>query len=267
MKFSSIFSAFAFFATLSFTYALHAQPERQQAFQLRVMSYNVHHCNPPGTDKIDVDLIAKVIREQKPDLAAIQEIDVFTNRSGKINQAKLLAEKSGLKHYYFAKAIDYNEGEYGVLILSRFPLSDTITYRLPSAAPEKDEARVMAAATVTLPGNKTIRFASTHLEAYNAESRRMQASEINRIAADTPLPFILAGDMNAEEKSDVIRLLDQKFLRTCTNCENTFGEDGETGAIDYILYRPGAAFHLTSHQVIPNHTASDHMPVLSVLLY
>lgn len=267
MKHSFTLYSFLLFFSITLSINISAQTEPGKDYELRVLTYNVHHCNPPGTDKIDVDLIAKVIREQTPDLAAIQEVDVYTNRSGKINQARLLSEKTGMKYFYFGKAIDYNEGEYGVMILSRFPLTDTITYPLPSAAPDKDEARVLATATVTLPGNKTIRFASNHLEAYNAESRRRQATEINRIAANTPIPFIIAGDMNATEKSDVIQILDKEFVLTCQNCENTFVEAGETGAIDYIMYRPGPAFHLKSHQVIQNHTASDHMPVLSVLIY
>lgn len=246
---------------------IYAQTDSENYFTLKVMTYNVHHCNPPGSSSIDVDMIANVIRQQNPDVVAIQEVDVLTNRSGKIDEAALLAAKTGLTNYHFGKTMNYNDGQYGVLILSRFPLSDTTTYALPSSDPAKDEPRVLAAANINLPGNKTIRFASTHLEAYHAQTRVMQAKEINRIADETKLPFIIAGDMNAEESSDVIQTLDKKFIRTCQHCENTFWEDGETGAIDYIMYRPANTFITVKHEVIQNKTASDHMPVISVLVY
>ncbi|HRN48456.1 MAG TPA: hypothetical protein PKW69_10520, partial [Niabella sp.] len=70
---------------------------------IKVMTYNVHHCNPPDKKGIiDVDGTAAVIKNQNADLVALQEIDVNTGRSGKINQAALLAQKAGYPFYYFA---------------------------------------------------------------------------------------------------------------------------------------------------------------------
>src|SRR6478752_6765767 len=65
---------------------------------VRVMTYNVHHCNPPSVPgKIDVEAVAKVIREANPDLVALQEIDVFTNRSGKaLHEARELGRLTGM---------------------------------------------------------------------------------------------------------------------------------------------------------------------------
>lgn len=235
--------------------------------EIKVMTYNVHHCNPPdrkGT--IDVDAIAEVIKQQNADFVAVQEVDVHTGRSGKINQADLLAKKADYPFYYFAKAMDYDGGQYGLLILSKYPVSDTQTVMLPiSNNNKRDEPRILALATVTLRNGLQVRFGSTHLEAFNKASRLMQIKEINRIASVTNLPFIVAGDFNAEEKSDVINTLDLSFERSCKNCPNTFDEDSETGAIDYIAFKKGSPFKVKLHQVIPNKTASDHMPVVAIL--
>src|SRR5690606_29946096 len=137
---------------------------------IRVMSYNIHHCNPPSktNGEIDLDAIAAVIKTQKPDLVALQEVDVNTTRSGKINQAQAIAEKLGM-NYYFAKAIDYQGGEYGTAVLSRFPISNMQTVKLPN--PENKEQRVLALAEVSLPGDVTVRFGSTHLEVSSAVNR------------------------------------------------------------------------------------------------
>lgn len=235
---------------------------------ITIMTYNVHHCNPPETaGRIDVDAIAAAIKSEHADLVAVQEVDVNTNRSGKINQANLLAEKAGYPHYYFGKAMDYDGGQYGVLILSQYPLSDTQTHQLPKATAANDEPRVLAVATVVLPGGKAIRFGSTHLEAYNKSSRILQVREICRLSENTSLPFIVAGDFNAGEKSEEIRMIDEQFSRTCSNCPPTFQEEGATGAIDYILYRPKNTFQVLSHRVIQNHKDSDHMPVIAKLQF
>lgn len=234
---------------------------------LKIMTYNVHHCNPPGKkDVIDVDAIAEVIRKENPDIVAVQEVDVNTKRSGKINQAALLAEKAGYTSFYFGKAMDYDGGQYGLLILSKYPLSDTKTYLLPVALGKKDEQRVLATATVSIPGNLSFRFGSTHLEAFNKVGREMQIKEINSIAEATAQPMIVAGDFNDFEKSKTITTLDEVFVRTCNSCPKTFDEEGETGAIDFIaIKQKNNPFAVKSHTVIQNTSASDHMPVVAQL--
>ena len=233
---------------------------------VKVMTYNVHHCNPPEkADVIDVDAVAAVIKKQHADIVAVQEVDVNTVRSGKTNQAEQLAAKAGYPYYYFGKAMDFDGGQYGVLILSKYPLSDTNTYLLPVNDSQKGEPRVLAAATVTLPNGKLYRFGCTHLEAYNKASRILQATEICRIANGTSLPFIIAGDFNAEEDGDAMRIIDEHFTRTCNNCPSTFWEGGETGAIDFIAFSSKDAFNVLSHNVVQNKEASDHMPVIAEL--
>lgn len=235
--------------------------------RITVMTYNIHHCNPPEkVDVIDVDGIAAVIRNQNANLVAVQEVDVNTIRSGKINQAELLAHKAGYPFHYFGKAMDYGGGQYGLLLLSRYPLSDTQTHVLPKLDSAKEEPRVLVAATVTLSNGKTFKFSCTHLEAYNKDSRVLQAKEISRITEGSPLPFIVAGDFNAEEGSDVIQIFDEHFTRTCNSCPSTFWEGSETGAIDYIAFRKKESFAVLSHRVVQDKDASDHMPVVADLL-
>ena len=49
---------------------------------IRVLSYNIHHCNPPSKEGlIDVDAIVKAIRLQNPDLVALQEVPTIDFRA------------------------------------------------------------------------------------------------------------------------------------------------------------------------------------------
>jgi endonuclease/exonuclease/phosphatase family metal-dependent hydrolase len=234
--------------------------------QLKVMSYNVHHCNPPSRPgHIDVDAIVAAIKAEDPDLLALQEIDVHTNRSGAFNQAAEIAGKLGM-HFYFGKAIDYGGGSYGIALLSRYPMADTVVYRLPTKAETKGEPRVMATAKVVLPGGTAIRFGNTHLDAQKEPVNRMlQMEEIVRISASEKLPFVLAGDFNCTPDSEEIKLLDTRFTRTCSTCEPTIPVTIPDRAIDYIAFAPGKKFQVISHQVIPERYASDHLPVVAII--
>ena len=233
---------------------------------IRVMSYNIHHCNPPSKpDFIDLDAVANTISKQNPDVVALQEVDVNTIRSGKINQAAILAEKLKM-NVVFAKAIDYEGGEYGVAILSKYPISKTEIHRLTTQPDTKGEPRVMLTAILALPNGKKIRFGCTHFDAQKAETNRLlQAREINSIAMKEKLPFVIAGDLNSRPGSNTINILDEQYTRTCQDCEFTIPVINPKSTIDFIAYSKTSPFMVLSHQVVAERYASDHLPVVATL--
>jgi endonuclease/exonuclease/phosphatase family metal-dependent hydrolase len=168
---------------------------------------------------------------------------------------------------FFAKALDYQGGEYGVALLSRYPLSETTVVRLPQGADPKSETRVLAVGKVSLPQGKTIRFGSTHLDVRNAQTREAQVQHIVTVANSEATPFIVAGDFNATPDSPAIRVLDQNFTRTCQDCAPTIPVINPKRAIDFIAFTKGAAFKVLSQQVVPERYASDHLPVVAELAY
>lgn len=238
---------------------LRDQPAKKQRF--KVMTYNIHHCNPPSAgDKIDVEAIAKVINAEKPDFVALQEVDVNTERSGKgKNQAQQLAELTGMK-FYFSKAIDHQGGDYGVAVLTKFPIVDSARYALPIRPELKEEDRTIAAVTVKLPDNRKLIFASTHL-GLKEPNRILQAETILKHFGKTELPMILAGDFNAIPESPVIGYFDQYFTRSCTDCEPTIPVDVPKKTIDFIMHKQGSKLKSANTKVIDEKYASDHLPV------
>ena len=145
------------------------------------MTYNIHHCNPPSAGaKIDVEAIAQVIRKEKPDLVALQEVDVNTERSGKgLHQAKELARLTGM-NFYFSKAIDHQGGDYGVAVLSRFPILDSTRFILPIDPKIGGETRTLAAITVEVAKGKKLVFACTHLD-LKEPNRLSQSEQIHKL--------------------------------------------------------------------------------------
>ena len=233
---------------------------------VKVLSYNIHHCNPPSkADYIDLPAIARVIRDSGADLVALQEVDVNTERSGKgVHQARELANLSGM-HFYFVKNIDHQGGDYGVAILSRFPVVDSAAHKLPMKDGAGGEPRGVAEVRVRLKNEKEIIFASTHLD-LKPENRKLQAEELNRLFKDRTLPVILAGDFNAVPGSEPISILDKNFQRTCNDgCGFTIPVINPDRTIDFIMYGIADPVKVLSHKVINESYASDHLPVFAEL--
>lgn len=246
-------------------HAIQAATDGRIAGTIRVMSYNVRHCSPPSTGLIDIAGTAAVIKSQNPDLVALQEIDVYTKRSGSVNEAEALAKMLGM-YFYFGKTIDYDGGAYGIAILSKYPISQSKFYRLPTDSSTKGEPRGFITIKVTLPNGKNIRFGCTHLDAQRlATNRQLQIKEIIRIGASEKLPFLFAGDLNATPGSDVINQLDQHFTRTCQSCGFTIPANRPDKTIDFISFSPSSNFKVITHEVVPENHASDHLGVLAVL--
>lgn len=233
---------------------------------IKVMAYNVHHCNPPSAgNKIDMEAIAKVINAEKPDLVALQEIDVHTSRSGKeLDQAAELGRLTGMKAY-FSKGIDFGGGEYGVAVLSRFPIEETFRMDLPVLDGTKGEPRTIAAVTVKVSKKKKLIFASTHLDLKQL-NRINQSNQIIEKYKDEKIPVIIAGDFNAVVGTEEMDLLDKHFVRTCVeNCGGTIPVKNPNRTIDYIIFKPSKNFKVISHKVIDEQYASDHLPIVAEL--
>src|SRR5262245_18009288 len=85
---------------------------------LRILTFNIRHGE--GTDGVfKLARVADVINAQAPDLVALQEVDRGTRRVEGADQPAELARLTGL-HGTFGKAMDYDGGEYGLVILSRW---------------------------------------------------------------------------------------------------------------------------------------------------
>jgi endonuclease/exonuclease/phosphatase family metal-dependent hydrolase len=229
--------------------------------QLRVLCYNIHH-GRGGDDQVDLERLAKVIHDCQPDLVALQEVDHRTRRTGGVDQTAELARLTGL-HAQFARQIDFEGGQYGQAILSRWPLSDLQIHWLPGDPAR--EQRIVATCQVDLPGRQLL-FGTTHLHHNNPDMRLRQAREITNALGSRAETVILAGDLNAEPEHAPIAEL-HKFWAIVDSASElkTFPAVEPSKQIDYILFRPVDTLRIVSSQVIEEPMASDHRPLLAVL--
>ena len=87
--------------------------------KLRLMTYNVHRC--VGVDRdLNVERVAAVIADARPDIVALQELDVGRMRTRGVDQAHALAELLGMRSR-FHPAMHVEEEQYGDAILTALP--------------------------------------------------------------------------------------------------------------------------------------------------
>lgn len=222
----------------------------------RILSYNVRAGR--GVDESPaLDRQAAAIRALAPDVAALQEVDRVTQRTGRVDQAAVLAEATGL-HAVFARAIDFEGGEYGIAVLSREAPRATRTVALPSP---HDEDRVLLVADFG-----AYVFAATHLPL--DEGDRLAA--VDRILAEllpSDRPVFLAGDWNAFPGDATLRRVARGFRLLSGTDEPTFPADAPDRCIDYIAVDGAHAplFAGGSSRVVDEPAASDHRPLLVTL--
>ncbi len=235
-------------------------PADEAPFRLRVLAYNIRHCR--GMDnEVDVTRIAAVIKAVDPDLVSLQEVDVRVRRSDEIDQPTAIGNITGL-HSAFGKARDYDGGDYGQAILSRWPIYDLTLHELPGDTAGEERIALLA----DIPGEGTrpdILFVGTHLH-HQAEAHRLkQASLLMQHLRDSPIHAqILTGDMNAIPGSEAMALLLTEWEDTSGDDALTFPADAPNRKIDYILLPRGRHWRVIHAEVINEPLASDHRPLL-----
>lgn len=234
-----------------------------KGFEIRVMTYNIHHCNPPAQKGvIDVDAIARVIAANGADVVFLQEVDVNTGRSGKGNQAEEIAKRSGLGNFVFFKAIDFSGGDYGGAIISRYPLTGEQLHILP--VKEGEEQRIMGSAFIDIPQIGQIIVATTHLD-LDKNWRKLQIDYIVDFIVKQNVPVIFGGDFNAKPQNEEMKPLFENFISSENSYNPTFPNTTPTEHIDYLFINQGLKMSFINHRVLRGFDASDHLPVSAIV--
>jgi len=234
---------------------------------IRVATYNIHKCK--GIDgRTSAARIVDVIKEINPDIIALQEVLSHTANSCEKHQALYLAERLEM-HIVKGPNIFFEGGEYGNVVLSRFPVS---FHRNFSLSWRRREPRGCLRADVSL-GSVTVHVFNAHLGTSYLE-RCCQVRELfeKTIVTDPELSKakILLGDFNDWFRGRPSRILRAELhevpIRRRLIRQRTFPGLLPVFHLDRIYL--GAALrahHAYVHKSKLARVASDHLPVVAEL--
>ena len=236
----------------------------------RVLVYNIH----AGKDAKGVDNIerlSELIRSVNPDVVLLQEVDRKTRRSGGVDQPAELARRTGL-HIAFGKSLDYQGGEYGIAVMSRWPIIADTMVPLPVNPPQERaggsrEPRGALQALIETPAGR-LAVINTHIDASREDTwRRQEISAVVRLALaayNRGANVLLGGDLNSTPESavqDSVRRAE--FRDAWMQCGRgdglTYPADSAVKRIDYLYM--GRGLSCSSAEVLRS-DVSDHRPVL-----
>jgi len=227
---------------------------------LNVVSYNIRH--GAGMDRrLDLARTATVLKRLNADLVALQEVDKNCTRSEKIDQAAELGNLLTMEHA-FGAFMNFQGGEYGLAVLSRFPILKAIRHVLPRGAEPRCALEVQA----QHPGMaEPVSFVCVHMDWTRDTLRLPQVQTLLDKLAMRPHPVILAGDFNAKRDEPSMQALCASGWTVLPKqgAAQTYPADKPRTEIDYIVTR-GLSTNATSI-VIAESIASDHRPLRAAL--
>lgn len=231
---------------------------------IRVLSYNILHGATTNRDN-DLDVVARAVLKADPDIAALQELDYRTKRAAKLDVTAEIAKRTEMVSI-FAKAVDWDSGEYGQALLSKYTFLKTGKVDLPTH--QGNEPRIAIESLIILPAGDTIRLVGTHLDHQKDSAERLeQAEEINRRFLQDNIPTILAGDINDIPGSKTVKILEEHWGITYDPEDPipTFPSHAPEKKIDYVMFYPKDRWKVVEREVLCDKVASDHCAVLVVL--
>lgn len=237
--------------------------------RLRLMTYNTHGCS--GMDgRVSPRRIARVIAEHKPDIVALQEMDLGRRRSRVEDQAAIIAQELGL-HAVFCPTITRDKEHYGHALLSHWPIEVINRSRLPhDARGWFKEPRAALWARVQVAG-QPVNVITTHL-GLGVRERQLQMQMllgkdwIGSIPETEPI--ILCGDFNCLPRSAPYRLAAQRLTDVQKERRplNTFSSNRPLVRLDHIFVSAQLA---CDGVLVPRsdltRIASDHLPLIADL--
>lgn len=213
------------------------------------------------------------------DVLAMQEVDRDQPRSGGADLARVAADAMAAEHVVFAPTlfgtpggewVDAAAGErpgpaYGCALVSRVPLRDVTTIRIPAApialplwvpgsgvVVVREEPRVAITARVTIDG-ADLTVVATHLP-FVPGWKHWQLARLTRQLAGSPDPLVLLGDLNVGRAAE--RITGYRDLADLP----TFPAASPRLRLDHVMLRGDLAG--AARAATPEQSVSDHSPLV-----
>ncbi|HJS58379.1 MAG TPA: endonuclease/exonuclease/phosphatase family protein [Vicinamibacteria bacterium] len=233
---------------------------------MRIVTYNIHRSR--GMDgRVRPERIVDVLREIGGDVIALQEVVSIAGSSPKLDQARFFADELGM-HLALGFVRMFRGGDYGNVVLSRFPLRNSGCYDLSVPRREK---RGCLRVDVELSEERVLHVFNIHLGTAYLERRRQGRKIVAaRIIDGDDLfgPRVVLGDFNEWTAGLTSRILAARLnsvdIRTHLRRSRTYPGLFPVLHLDHIYFDDALELEkLALHRTRAALVASDHLPLVA----
>ena len=226
---------------------------------MKIMTFNTQHCQNYVEKKIDYEIMANAIKSIDPDVIVLNEMRDIGDAPGYEAQTRILAELCGMKHFYFAKAIDVYDvsSPYGNAIMSKLPFDTVETVKIPMPK-EKTGKRCYESRCLLKAKLKCGLWVLGIHAGLNPDEHELAIQAVLDNVQNEKC--IVMGDFNMRPENPLF----ERFNGILTDVAVKFGSpllsfpsDLPTKKIDYIFTTPDVKIISAD---IPSIIASDHRP-------
>lgn len=282
--------------------------DNKQEMKLRVMTYNVHSCKGMD-GQVRPDRIAQIISEAKPDVVVLQEIRVGrvepetatkskTHEEGVItppvgeaplpppvvvpprkpsdsepdvpfvNQPRRIANQLNM-YYVFYPLVRMKTDDFGIAVLSKYPLTIVRAQNLPTLPRRKPlERRGAIWVEIEVDGHP-VQLVGTHLGLRDAEKQaQVEALLGPEFLGDSKMkfPYVFCGDLNSHPSQKPYKRLAELLMDAPAFLKqehNTFPSFFPMIRIDHVFVpRQIGVLHSDVIKNSLTRQASDHIPLV-----
>jgi endonuclease/exonuclease/phosphatase family metal-dependent hydrolase len=237
--------------------------------RLKLLTYNIH--SGIGVDRrYDLGRIRTVLEDEKPDVAAIQELHCGIWRNSYEDQSISLAAALAT-NTIFCPTRPIEGGSFGMAVMTRFAVLRQKQYDL-SYHPRREPRSCLRVDLQIEPG-AIVHIFNCHLGLAIRErkfQRKQMLSDAILLSEDLHHPVILMGDFNDRPISVVHRKIRQHFKDAYNAVGKHWGPTFKAGPIpirlDHIYVGP--SIRVLECRVRTDEltqVASDHRPVIAVV--
>lgn len=244
---------------------------RAQDVQLKCLEWNVkalEFYNNSNVSK-DISRFVTLIQEQQAEIIFFNEFETLSGAMFLKEKANEFAKELGMYSFFIHSYNKRgNDGYYGNVILSKYPIVNT--GRVLLGMYEGADQRSAGWADVLVPTDShpegvKVRIVCTHLDAFGGDETCLgQAKEVieHAIAPAVAenIPVLIMGDMNCGPSSSAIREYEKTGTRLCNN-DGTFGGYSK---LDYFISFPQGKWSCSDYKVVKGdrlNVISDHYPI------
>jgi endonuclease/exonuclease/phosphatase family metal-dependent hydrolase len=247
---------------------------------LRIVDWNIDRGK-------NLDKVAAELERERPDICVLQEVDLFTDRSGNRNIAEQLARRLKLNYVFAPGFQELGQGSaeksafQGQAILTRLPIDAVRVIRFRTQSPfwkpraflprwpflqRRLGGRIALVAELKYAGETLVLY-NTHLE--SRSFGRIQTHQLNEILADAKEHYsaetsiVLAGDFNTKYNPGAFAARLRRAGWTSAFGNRTPRTHRFICSLDWLLVR--GPLDVRQGKVVHGVGASDHFPIFAVV--